>query len=135
MTTASIKSQLLLATLVTAVIGLAIIGYVGWRAFGSSSDDSRADVFLPFAAFYGAYLIYMAFAILKHCSPTWVHRYLSAIFVPIALLPSLLILGFGTDTTWSRALGAIAVFLLVGIVYKFTLGYVGKKLFKTEIIE
>ena len=77
----------------------------------------------------------MAFALRRSFLPRRIHQYLSAVFIPIALVPMVAILGESKETTWLKALSAIAVFLLVGIIYKVTLAYVGRKLFGNQIIE
>lgn len=128
-----LKTVLKAASIAGALFGVFLLVYVGRVIWGASDDQFSAAH--PFIAFYGGHLIYQAVVFQRRYSPRFVHGFLSTIMCPIGFVSCVGIMSSGFSTTVIRGTVTLLVFLLIGVIYKFLLGYFGRTLFGKEIIE
>ncbi len=131
MTSQALSKLIVYLSRLTAVCGLAII------CFTVSSVEHLTDLLTvkPFFIFYGVMLIKYTIDIHRVLTPSIVHRYYSAIAVPVGIIPIFWFLGTNGTTTVLKAAIAVVYFLAVGVTYKILLAKSGRILFGEEIVE
>ena len=128
-----LRSLLLKCTVVTAAAGAGIIAYLAWSISVDLSDQNSSLGFRPFVAFYGAYLVFLWWALRRDFTPRRIHQYLSALFVPAGFVTFVSIVSGEKDVTTLRVVMGFAAFIAIGAVYKFALLRFGKILFGEAI--
>jgi hypothetical protein len=133
MSATSLKAVLRAASIACALFGVFLLIYVG-RVIAGVSDD-RFEAIHPLIAVYGGYLIYQAFVFRRRYSSGFIHGFVAAIMCPAGFLIMAAIAHSDVMPALLRAGFALLAFLILGVIYKLILRYLGKRLFGKEIVE
>jgi hypothetical protein len=127
-----IKTILQRLGLILGVIEVALSVLVGFILAGAFQAVRSPSTYL-FLAPLGGYFIYLAVSLHRHFSPGLVHQLLSVCMVLLAIPVVFLIMESGGGGLLFRASMAILAFILIAVVYKSLLRWIGRVAFGKEI--